>query len=229
MNSTPHIFVTDFDGTMTDVDFYSIVKSQLLPSNQHDYWIDYREGKLTHFEALKAYFGAIRSDENQVMKLLAEMKLDHQARTSIASLAAHGWQVVIASAGCEWYIHKLLATAGIEVHSGSTQPEVKVYANPGHFELGRGLQMELPTSSPFFSPEHGINKAGIIEHYLNSGALVAFAGDGFPDVDAALRVPNPLRFARRDLASELTNRQELYRTFDHWSAIASELTQMEQP
>lgn len=218
MSSNRRVFVTDFDGTMTDVDFYTLVKSQLLPANQHDYWDDYRAGKLTHFEALKAYFSAIRNSEREVLKLLAEMKLDPQARESIATLTEHNWKVVIASAGCDWYISNLLAEAGIEV---------EVHANPGYFVPNQGLLMELPTSSPFCSHEHGIHKAGIVKHYLNSGSVVAFAGDGFPDVDAALLVPAHLRFARRDLASELTSRKEGFRNFDHWSEIVHYLTAME--
>ena len=218
MSSNQRVFVTDFDGTMTDVDFYTLVKSQLLPANQHDYWDDYRAGKLTHFEALKAYFGAIRNSEGEVLKLLAEMKFDPQSLASIATLTDHDWKVVIASAGCDWYINKLLTEAGIEV---------EVHANPGYFMPNQGLLMELPTASPFYSHEHGIYKAGIVKHYLNSSAVVAFAGDGFPDVDAALLVPVHLRFARRDLAAELTSRKESFRPFEHWSEIVHNLMQME--
>ncbi len=165
------VFVTDFDGTMTHRDFYSLVVERLLPPRIPDYWVDYRAGKLTHFEALQKYFGAIRAEEPTVLQLIDHMGLDRDLKVSVEKLKEQGWRVVIASAGCRWYIDKLLAGAGVEL---------EVHANPGQFEAGRGLVMKLPVDSPFFSREHGIHKAAIVRHFLEAGATVAFAGDGFP-------------------------------------------------
>ncbi len=70
MSFTKRVSVTDFDGTMTHHDFYTLAESQLLPSGVHDYWSDYRAGKLTHFEALRAYFAAKGGNEGQAMYAL---------------------------------------------------------------------------------------------------------------------------------------------------------------
>jgi len=217
---THRILVSDFDGTMTDRDFYSLVVEQLLPLNIPDYWVDYRAGKITHFEALQKYFSAIRSDESSVLQLLGQMKLDPNLTTTIAELEECGWKIVVASAGCKWYIDKLLAAAGVSL---------EVHANPGRFESDRGLLMELPTSSPFFSRVHGIHKAGIVRHFIESGATVAFAGDGFPDIDAAKAVPADLRFARRDLADMLQRDGEAFKTYRAWSEIAGQLIEYSTP
>ena len=217
---THRILVTDFDGTMTHRDFYSLVVEQLLPLNIPDYWVDYRAGKITHFEALQKYFSAIRSDESSVLQLLGQMKLDPNLTTTIAELEECGWKIVVASAGCKWYIDKLLAAAGVSL---------EVHANPGRFESGRGLLMELPTSSPFFSRVHGIHKAGVVQHFIESGATVAFAGDGFPDIDAAKAVPADLRFARRDLADMLQRDGEAFKTYRAWSEIAGQLIEFSTP
>ena len=90
------------------------------------------------------------------------------------------------SAGCDWYIRRLLAQAGVEL---------EVHANPGRFVPGLGLQMEMPVGSPFLSPTLGVDKARVVRHHLEQGRTVAFAGDGFPDEEAALFVPGSLRFA----------------------------------
>jgi 2,3-diketo-5-methylthio-1-phosphopentane phosphatase len=217
---THRILVTDFDGTMTDRDFYSLVVEQLLPLNIPDHWVDYRAGKITHFEALQKYFSAIRSDEASVLQLLSQMKLDPNLTTAIAELEECGWKIVVASAGCRWYIDKLLAAAGVSL---------EVHANPGRFESDRGLLMELPTSSPFFSRVHGIHKAGVVQHFIESGATVAFAGDGFPDIDAAKAVPADLRFARRDLADMLQRDGEAFKTYRAWSEIAGQLIEYSTP
>lgn len=211
------MLVTDFDGTMTDRDFYSLVVEQLLPRDLPDYWVDYRAGRLTHFEALQKYFQAIPTDESTVLKLINQMKLVPNLKDSVSHLEASGWRIVIASAGCEWYIDKLLSIADVNL---------EVHANPGRFESGHGLRMEMPIESPFLSHLYGINKAGIVRHFLETGATVAFAGDGFPDVEAAKMVTADLRFARRDLADVLKRDRAEFQPFSCWSQIADRLIEI---
>jgi 2-hydroxy-3-keto-5-methylthiopentenyl-1-phosphate phosphatase len=83
--------------------------------------------------------------------------------------------------------------------------------------------MEKPTDSPFLSETVGIDKAAVVRHFLDAGRLVAFAGDGFTDADAARLVPAHLRFARSDLADVLTNEGLAFHPFDTWSEIAHKL------
>lgn len=207
MNSLRKVLVTDFDGTLTETDFYSLV-AQRLPKSFPNLWVEYHAGRLSHFEALERYFRQIDSSYSEMEELLDLMDFDPQAAASIQSLRDAGWQIVVASAGCDWYIRKLLARHSIEL---------EVHANPGVFEPSTGLVMTLPTDSPFFSPSHGIDKAAIVAHYIDLGATVAFIGDGLPDVEASKLVPEQLRFARRDLAQALTRDKLGYRSYHRWS------------
>jgi 2-hydroxy-3-keto-5-methylthiopentenyl-1-phosphate phosphatase len=209
-----HVLVSDFDGTMTRHDFYALVYETLLPATTMDYWTEYRAGRLTHFEALRGYFAAIRTDEEHLLRLVDAMQIDPQLATAVAKLHQAGWRVVVASAGCAWYIERLFAQQGVEL---------EVHSNRGSFDPSRGLLMELPVDSPFFSPTHGIDKAAVVRHYQSHGARVAFAGDGFPDEEAARLVPNDLRFARGDLASVLTRSSTPFQSFERWSEIAGHL------
>jgi len=52
---------------------------------------------------------------------------------------------------------------------------------------------------------------------------VAFAGDGRPDLEAALLVEPGLRFARGWLAKELGRRGEGFRPFERWAEVAGAL------
>ena len=191
-SSTPSkVLVSDFDGTMTQHDFYKLAIELLLPRETPDYWVEYRAGTITHFEALRRYFAAIRATNEEVLAVLRKMNLDSGLSMAVEDLRQAGWQIVIASAGCEWYIHRLLDEAGVSV---------EVHSNPGHLQPGQGLQMEMPQGSPFLSATLGINKTAIVERFLADGAIVAFAGDGFPDADPARLVPENLRFARGDVS-----------------------------
>jgi 2,3-diketo-5-methylthio-1-phosphopentane phosphatase len=208
------VLVSDFDGTMTRHDFYKLAIECLLPPDTPDYWAGYRTGAITHFEALRRYFAAIRASEAEVMEVVERMELDPELPAAVEALRRSGWGVVVTSAGCDWYIRRLLSAAGVEV---------EVHSNPGRFEPGRGLLMEMPTDSPYLSPTLGIDKAQIVRRHLAEDRTVAFAGDGFPDAEAALLVPGRLRFARGDLADLLGREGQGYRPFGTWSDIARAL------
>jgi 2,3-diketo-5-methylthio-1-phosphopentane phosphatase len=215
-NTRGGVLVSDFDGTMTRYDFFKLAIRQLLPPDVPDAWSEYRAGRITHFEALRRYFAEIRASEAEVLKVVDQMEVDPGLPQAVAALRHGGWQVIVTSAGCDWYIRRLLAAADVEL---------EVHANPGRFVPGQGLLMEMPVGSPFFSPALGVDKAGIVRHHLRQGRRVAFAGDGFPDAEPARLVPGCLRYARGDLAEVLKRRSEPFHPFDAWSEIAEELLQ----
>ena len=206
--------MSDFDGTMTQRDFYDLVRLRWPVPPNDDPWDHYVAGHITHFQALADIFARIRTDEPALLELVGRMGLDPALPAAVGRLRLRGWEVVVASAGCEWYIRHLLAGAGLVL---------EVHANPGRFVPGRGLQMEMPAGSPFLSPTLGVDKARIVRRHLEQGRTVAFAGDGFPDEEAALLVPGNLRFARNDLADVLSQKGEMFRAFDDWSQIARDL------
>jgi 2-hydroxy-3-keto-5-methylthiopentenyl-1-phosphate phosphatase len=205
------VLVSDFDGTMTKHDFYRLALEQIIPQETPDFWAAYRAGQITHFEALRRYFASIRKSEEEVLDVVWSMDLDPELGVAVKNLREAGWRVIVASAGCEWYITKLLARAGVTL---------EVHANAGSFVPGQGLVMKLPTSSPYFSPELGIDKTAIVQGFLDRGVQVAYAGDGFPDVAPAKLVADNLRFARGDLADVLRQEQRCFQNYDSWSEIA---------
>ena len=213
-SSSGKVFVTDFDGTLTRHDFYQLALESLIPPDVENYWEAYRAGRISHFEALRLYFSEIQGSEFDVLAVLDQMELVSGLASAVNELEGAGWKIVVASAGCQWYIDLLLSRAGVEL---------EVHANPGEFIAGRGLVMQMPPASPFRSLNLGVDKAAIVKHYQDRGCLVGFAGDGFPDVEAARLVPPRLRFARRDLAEVLQREQLPFRRFEIWTEIARSL------
>lgn len=108
MNGQPRgILVSDFDGTMTRHDFYKLVIESLLPRGTPDYWAQYRAGTMTHFEALRRYFAAIRAPEAEVLAVVERMDLDPGLPAAVAAWKGPGgrWSsprpgVTGTSAGC---------------------------------------------------------------------------------------------------------------------------------
>ena len=124
-----------------------------MPPGVPDYWQDYCAGRLTHFEAMRLYYAAIRATEAQILDVVDTLGVEPDLIGWVRRLGAAGWRVVVASAGCLWYIRRVLEGSGVDL---------EVHSNPGRFEAGQGLLMELPTDSPYFSPTHGIDKAAIV-------------------------------------------------------------------
>src|SRR5262245_31179173 len=137
------ILVSDFDGTLTRQDFFRLAYERLVPPDLPDYWSMYLTKQLTHFEVLQAIFASIRAPEADVLAAVADMRIDPELAKEVKALHAAGWEVVVASAGCLWYIRRLLRGAGVDL---------EVHANPGEFVAGQGLLLQLPTDSPYFSP-----------------------------------------------------------------------------
>jgi 2-hydroxy-3-keto-5-methylthiopentenyl-1-phosphate phosphatase len=209
------IFVSDYDGTITGKDFYSLLAEHYIPAETPDYFAQYREGRMTHFEAMAAYFAFAPTEEQQLEELLAASDVDPELSASVELLERAGWELWVVSAGSSWYVECVLRRAGV------TAP---VYSNPGRIEQGRGLVLEkFDPSSPYHSSTVGVDKCAVVRHALEVAEQVAFAGDGPPDVEPALLVQPELRFARGFLAAALRQRCETFRPFSRWSEIAREL------
>ena len=214
MNQTRgKVLVSDFDGTMTRRDFFQLVVERLLPPNNPDYWAEYLAGRITHFDALRSIFGSVTAGEAAFLEVVDAMELEPDLRGEVEALRGAGWRIVVASAGCDWYIRRLLASAGVHL---------EVHANPGRIEAGR-LVMERPEGSEFPSQETGVDKVAIVRAAIDSAATVAFAGDGRPDLAPALLVPGPRRFARGVLAEELARLGEPFQSFERWSEVAQKI------
>lgn len=207
------ILVTDFDGTLTRRDFFDLVR-QRWPAERVDPWDEYRAGKITHFEALRRIFLRVCIPEAEAIQIVESMEFEANVAETVGALKEKGWEVVVASAGCDWYIRHLLQVHGVSF---------PVHANPGIYDPRFGLQMSLPAASEFFSPETGIDKIAVVQNALRRSDSVAFAGDGPPDLEPALLVPAERRFARGWLAQTLRERGEHFVFFDRWREISAHL------
>jgi len=209
------IFVTDYDGTITGKDFYSLLAERYIPADKPDYFAQYREGRMTHFEAMAAYFAFAPTEEQELVDLLEASRADPELGESAALLQRAGWELLVVSAGSSWYVERVLRQAGVTA---------TVYSNPGRLENGRGLVLEkLDPLSPYHSASVGVDKSAVVRHSLRVAQTVAFAGDGSTDLQSALLIQPELRFARGFLADALRQRGEIFRPFSRWSEIVREL------
>jgi 2,3-diketo-5-methylthio-1-phosphopentane phosphatase len=205
--------VSDFDGTLARPDFYQLVRRRLVPAGIADYWQKYRSGLITHFDALNCYFDAAHGGERDWRDITRSMQLPDDLPARLKQLRDAGWETVVVSAGCTWYIDILLERARVQI---------PVLANPGRLVDGH-LVMERPVDSPFYSRETGIDKAAFVTHLRQAGQTVAFAGDGFTDLAPSRLVDAGLRFARSDLAAACREQKLDFQPFDGWTEVVDHL------
>jgi 2-hydroxy-3-keto-5-methylthiopentenyl-1-phosphate phosphatase len=213
-------FISDFDGTMTQHDFYDLVCREFPEILKPGYWQQYEEGKITHFEALKSIFGGIRTEESVLLDIISRMEIEPRLAEKVEMLRANGWDIAVTSAGCAWYIDRLLAKQKVSL---------TVHANRGEFSREHGLVMSMPDEDiRFVSKDLGVNKVAVVREALKETDIVAFAGDGRPDLVPALMVNPMRRFARSWLAKRLREIGESYVPFETWGDIADVLVRGEE-
>lgn len=206
--------VSDFDGTITRNDFYTLIAERYMGPDAMNVWDSYRAGKITHFEAMQWFFSHAPDDEDSLESLLRDVAPDPSLSECAEALSRAGWDLIIVSAGSSWYIDTILQRCRVQA---------TVHSNPGRIIPGRGLVMDLPRNSPYFCPDVGIDKSAVMQSALGRYQRVAFAGDGPPDIAPSLIAYPDLRFARGFLADELLRRREPFRRFERWCDVVHAL------
>lgn len=174
---------------------------------------------MTHFDALDAFFAAAQGGHPALLDMIDRMEVPADLAEHVERLRELGWEIVIVSAGCSWYIQELLGRAGVQM---------PVFANPGRVVDGR-LIMERPADSAHSCRETGIDKAAVVRTFQQETHTVAFAGDGFPDFEAARLVAAHHRFARDDLAAACREEGLDFRPFEQWTEVTAALSQENVP
>ena len=208
------ILVSDFDGTITNRDYFELILDRYDPQAAHEAWNGFKEGRLTHFEAIAGVFAALPTDLAGAEALVRELEPPPGLAAAVHRLQDAGWELQIASAGCGWYIERFLTWQGIEA---------EVHASPGEFVAGGGLVMRHAKDSPFVSETRGIDKPAVVRAALARDPIVAVAGDSGTDHDGMLLVPPERRFARRWLADDLRAEGEGFHAFTDWPDIVDVL------
>ena len=213
------ILVTDFDGTFTRRDFFDLILERHDPPGARALWDRFLAGELTPFEGIAGVLSSLRTDEAGAAALVAAMDVPAGAAAAARRLQAAGWEIVVASAGCRWYIERVLAGLGLEF---------TVHANPGRFAPDSGVVMELDPTSPYFHATLGINKPAVVRAAMARDNVVAFAGDSALTDGLAARLVAPRRrFATGQLARRFSAEGVDYESFDAWPEVVERLLEQQ--
>ena len=188
-------FVSDFDGTLTDRDFYHIVMDKYLKDWAWEYYDEWRKTKKINVDFLNKIFGSMDRNEEEILEDILELPLDPYAMEFIKKVEDRGGDFYILSAGTSYYIKKLLAHHKID--------SVTVVSMEGKYH-NRGITIMPDPQSEFYSNLWGVDKAKVVLSLKAKYEKVYFAGDSEPDIGAAKE--SDCAFARNDLKTLLADR-----------------------
>ena len=201
-------FVSDFDGTLTEKDFYKIIADEYLKEECSQMYIDWQQKKIKDVDYLGYVFGNIRRNEEEIYEDIMKIRLDPFAVEFIKNIRNNGGEFIIVSAGTGYYIDKVLNNNGIK--------DVEVYTNKGAFK-DNGIHFLLDENSEFYSEIYGIDKMKVVKKLKKEYDKIFYAGDSQPDVKAALLAD--VVFAKGQLIDFLKKENKEYIEFNNFSDI----------
>jgi 2,3-diketo-5-methylthio-1-phosphopentane phosphatase len=171
--------VSDFDGTISDKDFFAYVADKYFDENALLPWKQYLAGEKTHFDALKEIFSKLRVSEDDFDKFIMQINADEKFFSTAELCDKLSIPVYICSAGCNYYID-------LRIGDMLNKYGIKLITNPSFYSRSMGLQMTRPYKyDEFYSYETGIDKKKVVSNLQNRGYKVIYCGDGIPDYGAA--------------------------------------------
>ena len=167
-------FISDFDGTITERDFYKIVIDKYLPEMGKEPLTAWLNKEYTDRDFLNMVFSNINISEEQLLQEILQIPMDTTAFDVIKAIQDAGGTFVILSAGTSYYIQPLLEHYGLK--------NVIVYSNLGEYKDG-GIHLVTDEKAPFYSDFYGINKEKVVKFLKKQFPAIYYAGDSAPDIN----------------------------------------------
>ena len=172
-------FVSDFDGTISEEDFFNMAIDRLLTPEDLKPWQDYLDKKITHYQALGRIFSKIRISQRDLDNFIKSIEIDPYFTQALDLCKDLKIPIYICSAGMDYYILKRIP-AEIKKY------DITLLSNKGEYSPAEGFKLTPPPEDyMFYNKNTGISKEALVEHLKNQGFFTIYAGDGIPDIKAA--------------------------------------------
>jgi len=206
------IFISDFDNTISERDFYWLVIDHYIGQRGVDYYKEWKKSNKIGTEFLNTIFSWHTFTDEAHIEALDRVHMDVDLEGVETFVRDHGGDFHILSAGFSYYIEYALAKRGLG--------HLHVITNEGSFRKGQFL-MEPDQTSPYYSDVYGINKEAVALHYKAQTKKLYFAGDSEPDFWAAQHAD--VIFAKEELARILDGKGIPYIAYRNFADILEAL------
>ena len=135
-------FISDFDGTLTNKDFYKMIIDEYLGEEGKELYKAWRRNEYKDKDFLHKIYSSINRDEDEILEDILKIEWDKNADKVIQKVKEAGGDFIILSAGTSYYIDRLLKEKGLS--------DIKVYSNPGEYK-NRGIHLNIDENNPYTS------------------------------------------------------------------------------
>ena len=201
-------FVSDFDGTLTEKDFYKMIIDDYLGDKGRTIYEEWREGLHEDQAFLETIYSSINLEESKILEDIENLKWDESATQFIQRIEKVGGTFIILSGGTSYYIEPFLKAKGLS--------HIQVYAHPGIYK-NKGIHLQIDKKSPYYSEKYGMDKAKVLLDLKKHYPKVYYAGDSATDLPAC-QVAD-LAFAKGKLQDLLTSEGTPFIPFDRFHDI----------
>ncbi|ARI77758.1 MtnX-like HAD-IB family phosphatase [Halobacillus mangrovi] len=189
-------FVSDFDGTISNKDFYWVVIEKYYPEGE-ELFKKWKAGHMKDIDFLSTVFSSIDQDEEKIIDDILNIPIDDHVPAFIRKVQQNGADVYVLSAGTDYYIYHILKKYGVE--------DVTVLSNEGYYE-NKNIHMNIDPEHRHYSERYGIDKSKVIQELKETYDIVHFAGDSEPDSHPAVYAD--LTFAK-DVLQDILRKKDV--------------------
>lgn len=169
-------FVSDFDGTISNKDFYWVVIEKYYPEGE-ELFKKWKAGRMKDIDFLSTIFSSIDQEEEDIIDDILNIPIDEHVPAFIKKVQNNGADVYVLSAGTDYYIYHVLKKYGVE--------NVTVLSNEGYYE-NKNIHMNIDPEHRHYSERYGIDKSKVIQELKENYNTVHFVGDSEPDSHPAV-------------------------------------------
>lgn len=212
------VLVSDFDGTISEIDFFHYAVQNLLDKQDFRPYNDYLNKKLSHIDALNQMFVNISLPKKDLDEIIETIPIREGFLETVNYCRSENIRIYIISAGADYYIKILLKKYRIDDYC-------ILYTNKAFYSPKFGLQVnKVGHDHPFYSKEYGLSKNLIMKAIKENYEYLIFAGDGVSDLEPA-KLSNKI-FARDQLLKLCIENNIEATPFDTYLEILDHLEKM---
>ena len=171
MENKKFALVSDFDGTLTNKDFYQMIRDDYLGEEGNKLFNEWEENKYNYKDFLDKLCDAINENDSHILEEVLKIEWDNTADKVIKKIEKSGGEFVILSHGTGYYIQKLLYEKELF--------KVKLYSNE---ECNEIENLSMKKKELRYSFGNGIDKVKIINYLKEKYPYIYYVGDSLSDI-----------------------------------------------
>lgn len=182
------LVIADFDGTISEEDFYKKIMNKYMPEKIETTYRNFKQEKMKDIDFLNDIFINMNLSEKEIEEEILDLKIDSYVKEVITYVRQMEGDFIILSAGCSYYIEKVIENLNIVA--------IPIFSNPGVYRE-KGMHIKPNKENEFYSERYGIDKELVVKYFRKQYEVIAYIGDSAPDYKASLHAD--IRFAKGEL------------------------------